>query len=138
MTEQDFKIEANAQGYRILYKGHSIGGAGILGQFKGRGRARRPFPTRAIEQAHDYREQAQKEIAELMAGRGQARFRQEITRIDLGHAVVKCACGLPMRPERWADHWRTCKSGSSVPVTKQDVENLLAQEARLRREDGSR
>lgn len=36
MKAEDFTIDANAQGYRILYKGHSIGGASILGTFKGR------------------------------------------------------------------------------------------------------
>jgi len=44
--------------------------------------------------------------------------------------VVKCACGLPMRQKDWADHWRSCHKGSSVPATDQDVANLLAHEER--------
>ena len=44
--------------------------------------------------------------------------------------VVKCACGLPMRQRDWADHWRTCRYGSPVPVTDDDVMALEASEAR--------
>jgi hypothetical protein len=44
--------------------------------------------------------------------------------------VVKCACGLPMRQKNWEDHWRTCKYGSSVPVTEEDEANLLSYEQR--------
>ena len=47
--------------------------------------------------------------------------------------IVKCACGLPMRQEKWADHWHTCYQASAVPVTEQDVRDLEAQERRLSR-----
>jgi hypothetical protein len=50
------------------------------------------------------------------------------------NSVVKCACGLPMRAKDWADHWRTCRYGSSVEVTRQDIADLEAQEARLEKE----
>ena len=40
--------------------------------------------------------------------------------------IVKCACGLPMRQKKWSDHWRSCRFGSSVPVTENDRNNLLA------------
>jgi hypothetical protein len=49
--------------------------------------------------------------------------------------IVKCACGLPMRQKDWAGHWRGCYAGSSVPVTEQDRENLLAYEERRRKQD---
>jgi len=45
--------------------------------------------------------------------------------------IVKCACGLPMRQKNWSDHWRSCRFGSSVPVTQEDVDNLIANETRI-------
>lgn len=52
-----------------------------------------------------------------------------------GDEIVKCGCGLPMRQRDWSDHWRACRVGSSVPVTAEDRENLLAQEERKRQDD---
>lgn len=49
--------------------------------------------------------------------------------------IVKCGCGLPMRRKDWADHWRGCRVGSSVPVTDQDRSALLAYEERRRKQD---
>ena len=46
--------------------------------------------------------------------------------------IVKCACGLPMRQRNWSDHWRTCRIGSSVPVTEEDVAALIQDEERRR------
>jgi hypothetical protein len=53
---------------------------------------------------------------------------------DCGMKVVKCACGLPMRQKNWADHWRTCYKGSSVPVRDSDVSALLASEDMQRKD----
>jgi hypothetical protein len=47
----------------------------------------------------------------------------------MSERIVKCACGLPMRAHKWADHWRTCRYGSAVEVTEQDVKDVEAQEA---------
>ena len=47
--------------------------------------------------------------------------------------IVKCGCGLPMRQKDWSEHWRTCKVGSSVPVTEQDCEDLLFYEEKKRK-----
>jgi hypothetical protein len=82
LKEKDFSIEADAQGYRIIYQGHNIGGAGTLGKFKGAGRPRAGFPNRAVEQTADYHQQAQSEIKSLLAGHGQARFQTIIDEID--------------------------------------------------------
>lgn len=48
--------------------------------------------------------------------------------------IIKCGCGLPMRRKDWLDHWRACKLGTSVEVTKDDIANLEAQEKRLAEE----
>ena len=50
--------------------------------------------------------------------------------------IVKCACGLPMRQKKWSDHWRTCRFGSSVPVTEEDVENLKRSETKMKESYG--
>ena len=42
--------------------------------------------------------------------------------------IVKCACGLVLRQKNWVYHWRTCYKGSAVPVTQQDINNLLEHE----------
>lgn len=52
--------------------------------------------------------------------------------------IVKCGCGLPMRAKDWAEHWRSCRVGSYVPVTKDDVDNLKANEASLREKEVSK
>lgn len=49
--------------------------------------------------------------------------------------IVKCGCGLPMRQFQWRDHWTTCRVGSAVPVTEQDIKDLEYYEAR-RKESG--
>ena len=49
-----------------------------------------------------------------------------------GMAVVKCACGLSMRAKNWEEHWRTCKSGSSVDVAPQDIKDLEYHEGNQR------
>jgi hypothetical protein len=49
--------------------------------------------------------------------------------------IVKCGCGLPMRQKDWAAHWNGCYVGSSVPVTKEDEQNLLAYEERRQQAD---
>jgi hypothetical protein len=49
-----------------------------------------------------------------------------------GEKIVKCACGLPMRQKKWADHWRSCRYGSAAPVTEDDKRDLLAHEKHLR------
>jgi hypothetical protein len=51
----------------------------------------------------------------------------------LDELVVKCACGLTMRQKNWADHWRTCRVGSPMPVQEYDREALLASEERKRK-----
>jgi len=50
--------------------------------------------------------------------------------------IVKCACGLPMRQKKWSDHWRTCRFGSSVPVTESDIVNLKAHETKMKEQYG--
>jgi hypothetical protein len=73
MERKDFTAEVTAQGYRILYKGKPLGGASILGKYKGRKRA---------EQVQEYSETAQQEIDALVSGGGQARFKAVIRAID--------------------------------------------------------
>jgi hypothetical protein len=82
LKREDFSFRADAQGYMIQYKGQNIGGAGILGKYKGAGRAPRGFASRAQQQAQEYTRQAESEIHSLVIGVGQARFRTVINEID--------------------------------------------------------
>ena len=54
---------AQATGYMVYYLNQPIGGAGILGKYKGRGKARR-------QQIHEYGESAKRDIDSLLIGRG--------------------------------------------------------------------
>ena len=59
--------------------------------------------------------------------------KSDLQKQALGDKIVKCGCGLPMRQKNWADHWNGCHVGSSVEVTEDDVQALLANEERLRK-----
>jgi hypothetical protein len=75
MNRADFTHEATAEGYMILYKGRKLGGASILGKYKGR---------RRWAQVQEHAATAKREIDALTAGGGQARFRAVIAKIDAG------------------------------------------------------
>lgn len=71
----DFGKNVNAEGYQITYKGQKIGGAGIIGKFKGRGNSR-------IAQMRDYAEMAEREISHLVNGNGMPRYYEAIDKIN--------------------------------------------------------
>lgn len=73
----DFGKNINAEGYQITYKGQSIGGAGIIGKYKGRGKGR-------INQMRDYAETAEREISHLINGNGMPRYYEVIDKINAG------------------------------------------------------
>lgn len=56
-----FTYEADAEGYMIFYKGNPLGGAGIIGKYRGRKRK---------EQVEENIVQAGRTIAALKDGRG--------------------------------------------------------------------
>jgi len=56
LIKEDFTFSCTVTGYTIYYKNKSIGGAGILGKYKGRGKA-------IQKQLADYRQQAEHIIA---------------------------------------------------------------------------
>ncbi len=68
----DFSYEATSSGYMIKYKGHNIGGAGIIGKYKSR---------RAWAQAKEYDSNARDAINALCAGRGEERYLKAIDQI---------------------------------------------------------
>jgi len=47
--------------------------------------------------------------------------------------LSKCGCGLVMRKEEWASHWRTCKNARSVEITEQDIKDFQVNEKRMGR-----
>ena len=57
----EFTYKANSSGYMIFYNGHPLGGAGIIGKYKGRN---------ALQQAESYAKQAKKIISSLQNGNG--------------------------------------------------------------------
>jgi len=73
LNRSDFSTQVNAEGYQILYKGQKIGGAGIVGKFKGRGR---------MQQIKDYSEMAERDICYLLEGSGYGYMIENITRIN--------------------------------------------------------
>jgi hypothetical protein len=76
MTREDFDFTYSHKGYMLTYKGKPIGGAGTLPTGK---------PKHWKHQRADlkmYREDANREIQDLLQGRGQARFLKVIKEID--------------------------------------------------------
>jgi len=61
MNKDDLSAELSTSGYMLYYKGVKIGGAGIQGKFKGRGRSR-------TKQINDYRNMAIRDIDQIMNG----------------------------------------------------------------------
>lgn len=72
---EHFSYTVSSTGYMIQFKGKNIGGAGIIGKYKGRGRAKQV-------QIQSYKEQAERDIDELCNGRGQKRYRDILNSID--------------------------------------------------------
>ena len=56
-----FTYEANSSGYMVFYNGHPLGGAGIIGKYKGRN---------AHQQASSHAGQAKLIISSLQNGNG--------------------------------------------------------------------
>lgn len=73
--KNDFSFTYNARGYMVIYKGKNIGGAGIVGQYKGRGRA-------VAKQLSEYREQAERTISQLCNGIGHSYMFENIKKIN--------------------------------------------------------
>lgn len=73
--KNDFSFTYNARGYMIIYKGKNIGGAGIVGQYKGRGRA-------VAKQMEAYREQAERTVSQLCNGIGSKFMIDNIKKIN--------------------------------------------------------
>ena len=59
----------------------------------------------------------------------------DIRQKEQDEKIVKCGCGLSMRQKDWAAHWGSCRVGSSVPVTDDDIQALLASEKRREQAD---
>ena len=75
MKRADSSYTANTRGYMIAYKSQNIGGAGIQGKFKGRGKA-------VQQQIESYKHQAQATIENIMQGMGAPYMMKEIAKID--------------------------------------------------------
>ena len=74
LNRKDFHATINAEGYMIFYKNNPIGGAGIIGKFKGR--------TARKKQTTDNAVIAEIEIMRLVEGTGQKRFYEQINKIE--------------------------------------------------------
>lgn len=73
--KEDFTYSANAEGYMIKYKGQNIGGARILGKFKGRGRS-------VAIQRNDYARNAENEIENIVNGYIHSHYQSAIEKIN--------------------------------------------------------
>jgi len=62
LRREDFSYEANSRGYMLMYKGQSIGGAGILSGIFG------PNGKQGDKQTQDYIEYAETDIQDIMFG----------------------------------------------------------------------
>lgn len=69
----DFGYEANAEGYQLLYRGKKIGGAGIVGKYKGRKRQ---------EQTLEYVNSAKRDISLIVSGKCPKHYEGAINRIN--------------------------------------------------------
>lgn len=77
MKREDLGYTYSADGYMLTYKGHNIGGAGVRLP-----REKRLSPTQRKGNLNDFRESAERAIAALVDGRGEARFLKAITEIE--------------------------------------------------------
>jgi len=75
MKADDFDYEANSRGYMIKYKGENVGGASIMGPYKGRGKA-------IYDQISDNVSCAKSTIRSLLEGRGCKYMIDRIKEID--------------------------------------------------------
>lgn len=75
LREKDFSYTYNAEGYMIQYKGKNIGGAGIIGKSKSRGKARQA-------DLNMYRGQAENDIAAILTGSGSLHYWDAIEKIN--------------------------------------------------------
>ena len=76
---RNFTYSATAEGYMLKYKGQNIGGASILGKYRGNQREK---------QSREYAEDARRELKSLLLGSGQARFKTAIEQIDADAALM--------------------------------------------------
>ena len=84
MLRSDFTFESNHSGYMLRYKGQAIGGVGSL-----RTSDKPKHWRHKRADAAENREQAEREIEHLLAGRGQRRFLDAIIGIgDVGNALL--------------------------------------------------
>jgi hypothetical protein len=67
---------SDSHGYMLTYRSRPIGGAGTMRKGGARNGAMKAADMRM------HRESAERDIAELRAGRGEARYREAMTRID--------------------------------------------------------
>ena len=76
----DFSYQADAQGFMIFYKSNPLGGAGIIGKYKGR---------RRRAQIESYREQALACIRELESGRGSGHLLEALDEIKAEEVICE-------------------------------------------------
>lgn len=78
MDVEKFSYEVDPDGYMLFYKGKPIGGAGVqLPRV-------RPLHWRPAQaNVRDFRRNARQEIEAIKQGKGETRFIENITRIDL-------------------------------------------------------
>ena len=79
LQPEDFTYSATAEGYMLKYKGQNIGGASILGKYRGNQREK---------QIREYAEDARRELKSLLLGSGQARFTTAIEQIDADASLM--------------------------------------------------
>ena len=75
LLREDFSYAVTANGYTVKYKGQSIGGAGIIGQSKSRGKAR-------TNDMKEYSNSAERDISNLLSNNTPAYMMQTIEKIN--------------------------------------------------------
>ena len=77
LSKDDFSYTYNADGYMIQYKGQNLGGASVMLP-----RSKTLHWQHARQNVRDNKESCEREINHVLNGRGQARFMEQIKRID--------------------------------------------------------
>ena len=72
-SKEDFTFQLRPTGYMLQYKLKNIGGVSILGVYKGRNKQK---------QIKEYAQDANREVKNLLEGRGQQRFIDAINKIE--------------------------------------------------------
>lgn len=93
-NKSDFTVSANAEGYKVYYKEHCIGGASIIGKSKSRG-------VNRFNDINEYRRSGLRDVEALINGIGNPDMVKQIELIDerLRPIVIDNICSNTLMPD---------------------------------------